>query len=94
MDVQHRAAIDITNNYGEYLEYRFRDRCYDIPRLSYAKFAVREIIKRIHEENDISPLDSIELFKEKMLRFNEIHKHSIFDIGYETADEIIDLLMS
>ena len=61
---------------------------------AYLPAAAREIIKHIKCENDISPLDSIELFKGKMLNFNNIHKRSIFDVGYETANDIIDLLMA
>lgn len=94
MDAQHEAAIDIIRDYEEYLDFCFFENNYDICRLSYARCAAREIIKHIKCENDISPLDSIELFKGKMLNFNNIHKRSIFDVGYETANDIIDLLMA
>ena len=94
MDAQHAAAIDIIRDYEEYLDFCFFENKYDICRLSYARCAAREIINRIKCENDISPLDSIELFKGKMLNFNNIHKRSIFDVGYETANDIIDLLMA
>ena len=94
MDVQNKAAINIVRDYGECLDLCFWGDDYDILRLSYAEFAISEIIERIKNENDISPLDALEHFKEQMRAFNSRHKHLMFEVGYETAEEIINVFMS
>lgn len=94
MDIQYKAAVSIVKDYSDYLEFICELRGYSLEQLSYAKWTVNEILKKIRVQQSLAPLAVIEEFRDKMYEYLKYSKKSfIFYVAYDTANEIIDCFL-
>lgn len=68
---------------------------YDFDEISYAKTAAEEILKLL-KNSRLTPLDTLENFRNKMGRFSFKNEKTseAFAVAYVTAENIIDILIS
>lgn len=69
---------------------------YSHREISYAKTALKEIIKLLRENPNVPPLYVIEDFKDKMGIYSLMNECTkiVFAIGYITADDLIECIIS
>lgn len=98
MNVVNKLAIEIINDYINYLEFIFEREKYEytLEQKSYSMWIANETIKVVRFNPNTPPLMTIERFRNKIEEYSHMNKKSdfIFSTALETIDNIIDVLIS
>lgn len=94
MNTQNKSAIDIVNYALSTVKNTERDG--DFKQISYMEWAGREVLMLLYRHPDIPPLNTIEIFEDKMLTYSRINPQTscAFSCAKDMAEWIVDLLIS
>lgn len=88
-------AISIVLRYLGKLNSKKAWKSVSFEQVAYSRWACIEIIEYLKQNRDISPLNAMEEFREKMDQYACMNPESsmIFSIAYDTCESIIDMLV-